>query len=123
MLKRTVIMLRQLPVVEKRHMAGTEFQTGPNGTMPRIVTSEDVLGGDPRIENRRIGVYHVYQQYVEGNETPEAIATSYEIPVAEVHIALAYAFSNHEEIRDIAVRNQAQYEELSGDRVTPDDIN
>lgn len=59
--------------------------------MPRIVKTEDVLGGDPRIEGRRIGVYHVYQQYVEGSETPGEIAAKYDVSVADVHAALADA--------------------------------
>lgn len=102
-------------------MAGTGFTSGADGTMPQIVRTDDVLGGDPRIEDHRIGVYHVYQRYVEGDETPEAIATSYDISVAEVHAALAYAFSNPGEMREIEARNQARYEEDVGNRVTPDD--
>jgi len=86
--------------------------------MPQIVTTEEVLGGDPRIENHRIGVYHVYQRYVEGNDTPEEIATSYDLSVAEVHAALAYAFSNPGEMREIEARNRALYEE-DDDRVVP----
>jgi uncharacterized protein (DUF433 family) len=86
--------------------------------MPQIVTTEDVLGGDPRIENHRIGVYHVYQRYVEGDDSPEEIATSYDLSVAEVHAALAYAFSNPEEMREIEARNRALYEE-DDDRVVP----
>jgi len=73
-------------------MAATRFQSDADGATPQIVHTEDVLGGDPRIEGLRIGVYQIYQRYVEGDETPEPIATSYEISVAEVHAALAYAF-------------------------------
>lgn len=100
-------------------MAGTDFESGTNGTMPQIVTTEDVLGGDPRIENHRIGVYHVYQRYVEGTDTPEEIAASYGISVAEVHAALAYAFSNPDEMREIEARNRARYHE-NDERVVPD---
>jgi uncharacterized protein (DUF433 family) len=88
--------------------------------MPQIVTTEAVLGGDPRIENHRIGVYHVYQRYVEGNDTPEEIATSYDLSVAEIHAALAYAFSNPEEMREIEARNRALHEEDDA-RVVPDE--
>ena len=102
-------------------MAGTGFTSGSDGAMPQIVKTDDILGGDPRIEDHRIGVYHVYQRYVEGDETPEEIATSYDISIAEVHTALAYAFSNPDEIRDIEARNQALYDENAANRVTPDD--
>lgn len=100
-------------------MAGTESESG--GTMPRIVSTSDVLGGDPRIEGHRIGVYHVYERYVGGDETPEAIASSYEISVAEVHAALAYAFDNPGEMRDIEARNRELYEDVPANRVVPDD--
>ena len=90
-------------------------------SMPQIVKTEDVLGGDPRIEDHRIGVYQVYQRYVESDETPEVIATSYDISVAEVHAALAYAFSNSDEMRAIEARNQARYDEHAANRVVPDD--
>lgn len=102
-------------------MAGTDFQSGADGTMPRIVKTEGVLGGDPRLEDRRIGVYHVYKKYVEGGETAEAIATSYDISVAEVHAALAYAFNNPDEMRDIEARTRAVSEHPSANRVVPDE--
>jgi len=89
--------------------------------MPQIVKTDDILGGDPRIEDHRIGVYQAYQRHVEGDTTPEAIATSYDISVAEVHAALAYAFSNLDEMREIEARNQARYEEHAANRVVPDD--
>jgi uncharacterized protein (DUF433 family) len=89
--------------------------------MPEIVKTEDVLGGDPRIEGRRIGVYHVSQRYVEGDDTPEEIVTRYEISVAEVHAALAYAFSHPEEMRTIEARNQSVYEERAVNRLVPDE--
>ena len=102
-------------------MAGTGFTSGSDSAMPQIVKTEDVLGGDPRIENHRIGVYQVYQQYVESDKTPEAIATSYDISVAKVHAALAYAFSNSDEMREIEARNQAVAEETAANRIVPND--
>lgn len=89
--------------------------------MPEIVKTADVLGGDPRIDGHRIGVYHVYSKYVEGNETPEEIATSYDISIGEVHAALAYAFSNPDEMRDIEDRNRTLSETNVPDSVVPDD--
>lgn len=103
-------------------MAGTGSKAGPEGSMPEIVTTEDVLGGDPRIEETRIGVHHVYRRYVEADESPETIATSLGISIADVHAALAYAFSNPEEIRVIEVRNRDLSEADSPNRITPDDV-
>lgn len=89
--------------------------------MPQIVQTDDVLGGDPRLENHRIGVHHIYQRYVNGGKTPEEIATSYDITVAEVHTALAYAFTNTEEMRDIERRNREIREAENPNRVVPTD--
>ena len=63
-------------------MAGTDRRSSDSGGVPRIVQTPDTLGGDPRIEGTRIGVAHVSQRYVEGDETPEGIAAGYDIPVA-----------------------------------------
>jgi uncharacterized protein (DUF433 family) len=102
-------------------MAGTGFTSGSDGAMPQILKTDDILSGDPRIEDHRIGVYQVYQRYLEGDTMPEAIATSYDISVAEVHAALAYAFSNLDEMREIEARNQARYEDRAANRIVPDD--
>jgi len=103
-------------------MAGIGFETGdPDGSVPRIVKTPDVLGGDPRIEDNRIGVSHVYQQYVDGDATPERIAEGYDITLAAVHAALAYAFSNPDEMRDIQRRNRELRECATPDRVVPED--
>lgn len=102
-------------------MAGTGSPPGADEAMPEIVSTPDVLGGDPRLKGHRIGVYHIYQRYVEGDDTPEEIATSYNITIAEVHAALAYAFSNPEKMRDIEARNQALDEEHAAHRIVPGD--
>lgn len=100
-------------------MAETEAHDDPDGRMPRVVSTPNVLGGDPRIEGHRIGVHDIYQRHTTLGETPEGIATSYDISVSKVHAALAYAFSNTAEMRRIEERNQALYEQDSPDRVVP----
>jgi len=101
-------------------MAETGFTSGSDNAMPQIVQTDDILGGDPRIGDHRIGVYQIYRRYVEGDDAPEAIATSYDISVAEIHAALAYAFSNPDEMREIETRNKARYEQGAANRVVPD---
>ena len=102
-------------------MAGTGSTSDSDGKMPEIVKTEDVLGGDPRIEGHRIGVLDIYQRHVEGDETPEEIASDYGISIGEVHAALAYAFSNPDEMRDLEARNERVSAEVTGNRVVPDD--
>lgn len=103
-------------------MAGTGFKAGTDDSMPEIVTTEGVLGGDPRIEGTRIGVHHVYQRYVEAADSPESIASSLDISVADVHAALAYAFTNPEAMREIEARNQDLSRSPSSQRITPEDV-
>lgn len=104
-------------------MAGTGFETGSGEepAMPRIVKTPDVLGGDPRIEGHRVGVYHVYQQYVDGGATAEKIATGFGLSVAEVHAALAYAFDNAAEMRAIEERKRELRERDASNRAVPDE--
>ena len=87
--------------------------------MPETVRTEDVLGGDPRFEGHRIGGCHVYQRYVEGDDTPGMIAISYGISVDDVRAALAYAFSYPEEMRSIEIRNRTVYDEDATNRLVP----
>lgn len=87
-------------------MADTDPSTDSTSRVPRIVKTEEVLGGAPRIEGHRIGVFLVFQRYVEGDETAEAIADSYSISVAKVHAALAYAFANPQEMEELAERHE-----------------
>ncbi|WP_436928759.1 DUF433 domain-containing protein [Halosimplex halobium] len=97
---------------------------GPTGgttdEVPRIVSSDEVLGGDPRIEGTRVGVAHVYRRHVEGGESPERIAAGYDISLAAVHAALAYGFSNADQMQAIAERDRAA-REAATDRVRPED--
>jgi uncharacterized protein (DUF433 family) len=88
-----------------------------------IVTDEEVLGGDPRLEGTRIGVVHLYRRYEDG-ESPEEIAAGYDsVTVADVHAALAYAFDHPEEIRAIERRGQEAIERLREDRpVDPEEF-
>lgn len=97
--------------------SGTDAETPSGVDVPRIVKTDDVLGGDPRIDGTRVGVFHVYPRYVDGDDEPETIADGLDVSVAEVHAALAYAFHNPEEMRAIEERDPA----VPGRRVTPDD--
>lgn len=82
-----------------------ETTTGtPTGDVPRIVASEDVLSGKPRVEGTRIGVHTVYERYARGSTEPTETAVDYDLSVAAVHAALAYAYANIEEIRAIERR-------------------
>ena len=109
-----------LAALRKGEMAGTDSGTAAPEGVPQIVETEDVPGGDSRIEGTRIGVSHVYRRYVDADDSPEEIATGYDVSVAAVHAALAYAFGNPQQMREIEARNRAAYEEA--ERLTPEDV-
>ena len=73
--------------------------------MAEIVSTEGVLGGEPRIEGRRIGVLHVATRVLD-DETPEEVAADFDLDVADVYRALAYYYDHPEEMR--ALRRQKQ---------------
>lgn len=91
--------------------------------MRAIVSDADVLGGDPRLDGTRIGVAHVHRRY-ENGETPEAIAVGYDgVSVADVHIALAYAFDNPDGLREIERRAHDAIEHIREERpVDPEEF-
>lgn len=104
-------------------MAETESDAAAergDGDVPRIVHTEGVLGGDPRIAGTRVGVAHVYRRHVEGDEAPASIADGLDVSLAAVHAALAYGFAHTREMQAIAERNAAVRDDRS-DRLVPDD--
>lgn len=57
--------------------------------MPEIVTTENVLGGEPRLEGRRISVLQVADMVLDAGRSPEYVADQLGISLAAVHTALA----------------------------------
>jgi len=56
----------------------------------RIVADEDVMGGEPRIQGRRISVRQVADLHENGGLAAEVIADRYDLDVADVYRALTY---------------------------------
>lgn len=69
--------------------------------MAEIVRTDDVLGGDPRIEGTRIGVLHVYELVVEGEHPPADVADQFDVSLGEVYSALAYYHEHPGEMRNV----------------------
>jgi len=67
--------------------------------MSEIVSTDDVLGGAPRIEGRRIGVHHIAKRVIDAGESPEQVAADYDLDIADVHRALTYYYDNPAEMR------------------------
>jgi excisionase family DNA binding protein len=75
----------------------------------QIVSTPDVLGGNPRIDGRRIAVAQVASQYTSGWLIDE-IAEAYDLTYAQVHAALSYYYDHRAEI-DLAAKEEAEWVE------------
>lgn len=91
----------------------------------RIVSTPDVLGGDPRIEGRRIGVYFVHEQVEGRGLSPQTVADRYDLAIADVYRALAYYHEHPDEMAAIRTRRERTLDEAAEDPAVatgPDDL-
>lgn len=79
--------------------------------MREVVRTEDVLGGDPRVEGTRVGVIHVTERFDAGDE-PAQIAADWGIDLADVYYALAYYYDHPEEMDAIERRREEFVESI-----------
>lgn len=80
------------------YMRDNEKRTG------NIISTEDTLGGKPRVAGTRIGVNHIYSQYQNSEiKTLANIAASFSgiLTVDEVRAALEWIEENEEEFKSI----------------------
>ena len=89
--------------------------------MADIVSTDDVLGGAPRIKGRRIGVHHIAGRVVDADESPEQVAADYDLEVADVYRALVYYYEHPDEMRQIQAERRSPPSGLSVVR-GPEDI-
>lgn len=80
--------------------------------MTEIVRTEDVLGGEPHIEGRRISVLQVADMIREGDHSAEYVADQFDLSLAEVYTALAYYYEHPEEMDAIRERHRELEREL-----------
>ena len=77
-----------------------------------IVRTDDVLGGDPRLEGTRVGVVHVKERVDAGDEAAQ-IAADYGIGLADVFAALAYYYGNPDVMDEVERRRESFVEEIT----------
>jgi len=77
------------------------------------VATEDVLGGEPRIEGTRIGVLFVYERVEGRGLEPQTVADRHGLDVADVYRALAYYHDHPREMEEVRRRREAAIEEFS----------
>lgn len=90
--------------------------------MTEIVQTDDVLGGEPRLEGRRITVLQVADMVLEGGRSPEHVSHQLDISLAEVHAALSYYYEHPDEMEAIRERHDDLEAELRDVAVSPDTV-
>lgn len=85
----------------------------------RIVTTDGVLGGEPRISGTRIGVRDVYALAVKGEYSPVDVADQLDLSLGAVHTALAYDYEHPAEMCALEQERADAERELAQRSVTP----
>lgn len=83
----------------------TDSRTNYN-TMDGIVKSDDVMGGEPRLEGRRISVRQIAEFVLDGGKAPADAADQLGVSLSEVHLALAYHYANPDEMAAVRERHR-----------------
>ena len=80
-------------------MSGTK--SGSDASQSRVVSTEGVLGGKPRIDGTRIGVHFVHERVEGRGLEPQTVADRHDLDVADVYRALAYYHDHPDEMARI----------------------
>jgi uncharacterized protein (DUF433 family) len=103
----------------------SETTSGTGASPSRIVSTEDVLGGKPRIEGTRIGVYFIHERVEGRGLEPQTVADRHDLDVADVYRALAYYYDHPDEMAKIEQQREALRDEAESDSdvaTGPDDL-
>jgi uncharacterized protein (DUF433 family) len=75
-----------------------------------ITRDDDVLGGEPRIDGRRVGVRHVAARVIDAGQSPAHVAAQLDVTLSEVYEALSYYYAHVDEMRELERENAAAFE-------------
>ena len=97
----------------------SESVSPDDGSNPsRIVRSEGVLGGQPRIADSRIGVLFVHERVEGRGLEPQTVADRHDLDIADVYHALAYYHDHPREMEQVR-RERAAAMESFEERLDP----
>lgn len=90
--------------------------------MSDIVSTEGVMGGQPRIDGRRISVVQIVEWIHEEGMDPETVATEFDLDLADVYRALAYYYDNVDELQAYRERRERRRRESRERQPSPDSV-
>ncbi len=86
-----------------------------------LVRTDDVCGGQIRIDGTRITIHRIVTLYKQGQSPEEVVQTYPQLSLAHVYSALAYYHANREEVELELVTADTQYDELKRQGTSQDD--
>lgn len=87
--------------------------------MEGIVRTDDVLGGEPRLEGRRISVRQIVELVVDAGMPPAEVADQLEVPQADVYRALTYHYENPDEMAAVRERHRNAMDRVAEQAIDP----
>lgn len=90
--------------------------------MEGIVSTDDVMGGEPRLEGRRISVRQIAEKVIDGDRTPTTVADQLSLSPAAVHRALAYYYEHPEEMAEVRERHREAMERAREEAIDPPEV-
>lgn len=90
--------------------------------MAHIVRTDGVLGGEPRLEGRRVSVIQVADLLLEGDHEPSYVADQLDLSLADVHTAMAYYYEHPEEMEQIRERHVELEARLESESSAPESV-
>ena len=88
--------------------------------MSDIVSTDGVMGGQPRIGGRRISVLQIVEWVHEEGMDPETVATEFDLDMAEIYRALTYYYENIDSMAVWRDRRERRLRESRDDQPRPD---
>lgn len=90
--------------------------------MSEIVSTDGVMGGQPRIEGRRISVLQIVEWVHEEGMDPETVAAEFDLDMAEIYRALAYYYENIDSMETWRERRERRLRESRSDHSRPESV-
>ena len=84
-----------------------------------ITRDDDVLGGEPRIDETRVGVRPVAARVIDSGQSPAYVADQLDLSLAEVYESLSYYYDHVEEMRDLERENEDAFERVRESSLKP----
>jgi uncharacterized protein (DUF433 family) len=88
--------------------------------MSDIASDENIMGGQPRIDGRRISVLQIVEWVHEEGMTPETVAAEFDLDMADIYRALTYYYDHIDEMSEWRDRREERIRESKEGQPAPE---